>query len=73
MWLAACTVDISSRRSFTNTFYRLETFTPVQVVSIHTVEITDSTVTDVLVADPLFYLHHANIDRLWWKWESAGT
>lgn len=22
--------------------------------------------------DPLFYLHHANLDRLWWKWESAN-
>ncbi|CZR51114.1 uncharacterized protein PAC_00989 [Phialocephala subalpina] len=21
--------------------------------------------------DPLFYLHHAYIDRLWWKWQSA--
>lgn len=21
--------------------------------------------------DPLFYLHHANMDRLWWEWEQA--
>ncbi|ESK91284.1 tyrosinase central domain-containing protein [Moniliophthora roreri MCA 2997] len=21
--------------------------------------------------DPIFYLHHANVDRLWWKWQSA--
>jgi len=19
--------------------------------------------------DPLFYLHHANLDRIWWNWE----
>ncbi|KAG6828514.1 hypothetical protein H0H92_007731 [Tricholoma furcatifolium] len=22
--------------------------------------------------DPLFYLHHANLDRLWWKWQSVN-
>ena len=21
------------------------------------------------VADPVFFLHHVNIDRLWWKWQ----
>ncbi|KAF6755029.1 hypothetical protein DFP72DRAFT_812163 [Ephemerocybe angulata] len=22
-------------------------------------------------ADPIFYLHHANLDRAWWKWQEA--
>src|SRR5690606_40862261 len=22
--------------------------------------------------DPLFYLHHAFIDRIWWQWQSAN-
>lgn len=24
-------------------------------------------------ADPLFFLHHANLDRLWWEWQSKNT
>jgi tyrosinase len=23
--------------------------------------------------DPVFWLHHANVDRLWWNWQSAAT
>jgi len=22
-------------------------------------------------ADPIFWMHHANIDRLWWQWQQA--
>lgn len=22
-------------------------------------------------ADPIFFMHHANIDRLWWKWQTS--
>lgn len=22
--------------------------------------------------DPLFFLHHTNLDRLWWQWQSAN-
>lgn len=23
-------------------------------------------------ADPIFYLHHANLDRLWWSWQKLN-
>ena len=23
--------------------------------------------------DPIFWLHHANVDRLWWNWQQSGT
>ncbi|KAF8990052.1 tyrosinase [Cyathus striatus] len=23
--------------------------------------------------DPLFFLHHANLDRIWWKWQTADV
>ena len=22
--------------------------------------------------DPLFYLHHTNLDRLWWEWQAVN-
>lgn len=22
--------------------------------------------------DPIFFLHHANLDRLWWRWQQAN-
>lgn len=28
---------------------------------------------DTAAADPIFWLHHANIDRLWWLWEKTHT
>ncbi|KAL3469805.1 hypothetical protein BJX99DRAFT_64400 [Aspergillus californicus] len=32
------------------------------------------TMLDVVASpgDPLFFLHHANLDRLWWEWQSAN-
>lgn len=24
------------------------------------------------VTDPLFYLHHANMDRIWWNWQAKS-
>lgn len=24
------------------------------------------------LSDPLFYLHHANIDRIWWNWQQLA-
>lgn len=24
----------------------------------------------LIVIDPIFFLHHGQIDRLWWKWQS---
>ena len=26
----------------------------------------------ILPSDPLFYLHHGNLDRIWWKWQNAN-
>lgn len=23
-------------------------------------------------ADPIFYLHHTNFDRLWWEWQTSS-
>lgn len=23
--------------------------------------------------DPVFFLHHANLDRLWWEWQQEDT
>ncbi|KAJ3034647.1 hypothetical protein HK097_004440 [Rhizophlyctis rosea] len=23
-------------------------------------------------SDPVFYMHHTNLDRVWWKWQKAG-
>ena len=25
---------------------------------------------ELTTLDPLFYIHHAFVDRLWWKWQS---
>jgi tyrosinase len=25
---------------------------------------------ELTTQDPLFYIHHAFVDRLWWKWQS---
>ena len=22
--------------------------------------------------DPIFFMHHANVDRLWWQWQNNG-
>ena len=24
-------------------------------------------------ADPVFWLHHANLDRLWWQWYNSAA
>lgn len=28
--------------------------------------------TYVLHTDPVFFLHHVQLDRLWWMWQQAG-
>ena len=28
---------------------------------------------DTAAEDPIFWLHHANIDRLWWQWQKTGS
>lgn len=26
-----------------------------------------------MVADPIFWLHHAYLDKLWWTWQQTGA
>lgn len=42
-----------------------------QVVCALSSPVTDFT--DILKAsDPVFYLHHANMDRVWWSWQNRN-
>ena len=29
--------------------------------------------TDIDPADPVFFLHHAQVDRLWWSWQQISS
>lgn len=44
----------------------------VLVVRLTTVVLWSIILLTFQFADPLFFLHHANLDRIWWNWQAKS-
>ncbi|KAJ7597583.1 monooxygenase [Mycena floridula] len=64
------------RTSFETFRIELEGFPVTPVVKIHDAGhyLVNGEMSNVYSSpgDPIFYLHHANLDRIWWQWQSAN-
>ncbi|RSL38054.1 hypothetical protein CEP53_015221 [Fusarium sp. AF-6] len=66
-------VDDNMAKENFNLFQQSSEFT-LHVAGHHGIGGLYGTLTDIYASpgDPLFFLHHANLDRVWWSWQSKN-